>query len=554
MITSSPIARFERHFPDEDTDAIAGALGCSRVTALAMQARGINSGYNLTEARDMLRPGLGSSLSTISYGESGSRAWEILRSLSRGARIVVYGDYDVDGVASTALAVEWCLLHGFRVRYYIPHRHREGYGLHESVARLIAGQGCDLVIVVDCGTRDVEAVRALRDAGIPVVVFDHHLGDGQVAEADALVNPHIHGCGECRTLCATSVFWSWAWSMGAAPVSWLEDRLDMVGLATVADCVPLQTLNRALVQAALDKLRQKPRAGLSVLMERLGVSRHCVTETDLAMRVIPCLNAAGRIDVADRAVEVLLGDRDLLERVDHLVRLNRKRRQLSSQIFGEAASLFEQEGGHVLSSPEWPVGVLSGVASRLCRDREKPVVLAGPVGDRMRGTLRLPGGGNAVEILDSISDSLEAWGGHRFAAGFSVQSGLWSEVRKDLDDLLAAVPVSQQRETALVYDPSGFDLATWREFRRLGPFGVGNPKPFFYCDADGSETLHPLGRQGRHLVLERKGVRILAFDGAKTLPDLMNSARGLIYSPRIDSWQGRIRLQFLLERVVTDQD
>lgn len=552
MITSSPLSRFELLFPDGLTDEIAGALGCSRATALALQSKGFGEPDNLAEARALLRPGLGSSLSGISHGEQGLKALQILRSLPEEARVVVYGDYDVDGVSSTALAVEWCLLQSFRVRYYIPHRHREGYGLHENVARLIAGQGCDLVIVVDCGTRDVASVKALREAGIPVLVFDHHLGEGMVAPADALVNPHLGGDEEGRTLCATSVFWTWAWTTGAAPRQWLEERLDVVALATVADCVPLGELNRAIVQAGLERMQRRPRAGLAVLMERLGVSRHSLTETDLAMKVIPCLNAAGRIDVADRAVEVLLGDQDLTGRADHLVRLNRKRQQLSSQIFGEASSRFDSEGGYVLSSVEWPVGVLSGVASRLCRDREMPVVLAGPVGSRMRGTLRLPGGGNAVEILDRISDSLEAWGGHRFAAGFSVREGHWPHVQEHLDDLLAAVPPCDEKETALVLEPAAFDLAVWREFRRLGPFGVGNPKPLFYCDVRGDERIQPLGRQGRHLRLERGGESLLAFDGAKTLPDLLPGARGLVFSPRLDSWQGRVRLQFLLERVVTD--
>lgn len=550
MISSSSISKLQFHFPDGETDEIAGALGCGSATALAIQARGISGENDLTEARALLRPGLGSSLAEIDPGKPGRKALEILRGLPEGSRVVVYGDYDVDGISSTTLAVEWCLLQSFRVRYYIPHRHKEGYGLHENVVRLIAGQGCDLVIVVDCGTRDVDSVRALREAGIPVVVFDHHLGDGRIAEPDALVNPHLQADDEGRTLCATSVFWAWAWVLEAAPRQWLNDRLDVVALATVADCVPLRDLNRSLVREGLERLRRSPRAGLSVLMDRLGVSRNSLTETDLAMRVIPCLNAAGRIEVADRAVEVLMGEKDLEARVEALIKLNRRRQQLSSQIFGEASSRLESEGGYVLSSTDWPVGVLSGVASRLCRDRERPVVLAGPVGDRMRGTLRLPGGGNAVEILDRVSDSLEAWGGHKLAAGFSVRQGCWEDVQAHLDDLLARVPLCEEQEAALVLEPSAFDIGTWREFRQLGPFGMGNPKPLFYCDLNGSETLRPLGRQGRHLRLDRGRESFLAFDGAKTLPDLLLHGRGLIFSPRLDTWQGRVRLQFLLERVV----
>ncbi|QTX31561.1 single-stranded DNA exonuclease RecJ [Aminithiophilus ramosus] len=530
---------------DVATEELARRLNCSPLTALLLQQRGVGGDQD-GSARALLHPSLGAALAALHLGEGLDGARSALADLKRGSRLVVYGDYDVDGVASTVLAVEFGLLREARVRYYIPHRHSEGYGFHPEAARRILDEGCDFLIVLDCGSRDVEAVSLVSGAGVPVVVFDHHLDEGGRARPRALVNPQIDGDGEARRLCAAAVFWSALERLGVER-GWLDERLDLVALASLADCVPLGALNRALVREGLERIRGGRRPGLAALLSSLGLDRRSLSVDDLVMRVIPCLNAAGRLDVADRAVAVLLGEgRD----AESLVTLNRRRQLLSGQVHQEASSSMAEASRLVLSSEAWPVGVLSGVASRLCRERDCPVVLAAPVGDLMRGTLRLPDGGNAVEILSGLSDSLETWGGHRFAAGFSVRRGLWPEVQENLEVLLRDVEREPERIEALLVEPSEFRFDLLREIDALGPFGVGNPSPLFFCPWSGTERIAPLGRDGRHVKVERAGLSLLAFDGARLFGELTAPPEGLLYGVRENVWQGRRRLQFLVERVV----
>ena len=531
---------------DEKSAQQARRIGCSPLTALLLLQRGVTLETDLAEARALFRPSLDGALSGLDLGSGLADAARELDSLSPETRLVVYGDYDVDGVASTALAVEYGLLKGARVRYYIPHRHREGYGFHREAAQTIVRDGCDFLIVLDCGSRAVEAVSLVREASIPIVVFDHHLDEGERARPSGLVNPHIDGDGAGRTLCATAVFWAALAKMGVNP-AWLRDRLDLVALATLADCVPLGPLNRALVKAGMDQIGRGRRPGLQALLEKLAIGRRDLSVNSLVMRVIPCLNAAGRLDVADRAVKVLLGGDD--GDAEELVTLNRRRQLLSGQVHDEASSS-SVDDALVLSSEEWPVGVLSGVASRLCRERECPVVLAAPVGDLMRGTLRLPGGGNAVEVLSSLADSLETWGGHRLAAGFAVRKRQWPEVQEALAGILRDVPCQGEPLEAFRADPGDFSLSLWREIESLGPFGVGNEAPLFFCPWMGAERIIPLGKDGRHVKVERSGHSLLAFGGAGSFESLQIRPAGLLYSVRENVWQGRRRLQFLIERIV----
>ncbi len=548
MISVIPFSSVRISRPDEATLRLADRLGCHPLTAFSLRQRGIGGGQISEEARAWLCPSLNGALEDLDMGQGVEEAWVVLSSLGRKSRLVVYGDYDADGVASTSLAVEFGLLRGARVRYYIPHRHSEGYGFHPDAARKILREGCDVLVVLDCGSRDVEAVALAEASGVPVVIFDHHLDEGERSSPSALVNPQIDGDEESRRLCATSVFWCFLAKAGLSE-SWLRERLDLVALATLADCVPLGVLNRTLAREGMERIRRGGRHGLDSLLSRLSIDRRNITADNLVMRVIPCLNAAGRLDVAEKAVKVLLGGNQ--EDAEELVTLNRRRQLLSSQVHDEASSSMADDA-FVLSSDEWPVGVLSGVASRLCRERERPVVLAAPVGEMMRGTLRLPGGGNAVKVLSGLAGSLETWGGHRFAAGFAVRKGRWPEVQEALEEILRDVGPETEMLEALESEPSAFRFDLWRELESLGPFGVGNPPPLFFCPWSGEEQVLPLGKDGRHVKIARLGHSLLAFDGAKVFRDLEHRPAGLLYGVQENYWQGRRRLQFLIERVVAE--
>jgi len=526
----------------------ATTLDCTPVTAAVLRMKGVADEKRLDKAREWLRPSLDTSLSGLNLGQSSKEARNVWKDRRRKKRVVVYGDYDVDGVCSTVLAVELGLLEFRDVRYYIPHRHRQGYGVHKDVMDVIKRSGCDFLVTVDCGTRDVESLRKAGMSGIRVAVFDHHAPGEPVPEGTVVVNPHLDGSGDSRDLCATAVLWSWAWQQGIADKKWLRCRLDLVALATVADSMPLSQINRVLVREGLREIREGRREGLGVLMRELGVDKHSIDEEDLAMKIIPCLNAAGRLGLADLSVKVLIGEGNVRNNVHGLISLNRKRQRISRTLVEEISESVKK-GKLVLRGDDWPVGVLSSVASRLCNDYGRAVALVAPAGTSLRGTLRVPPGGNALEVLGSLEDKLDAWGGHEKAAGFTVGEKFWEDLCRSLQQSLSEIETAQEPLRALACPPSNHSRESLWEMSRLGPFGTGNPRPVYFFPREEPLKLLPLGREGRHLRVLSGEVEFLAFNAAG-IEEEFRRAVGFIYRPRMNYWRGQTRVDMLLENVV----
>jgi single-stranded-DNA-specific exonuclease len=298
-------------------------------------------------------------------------------------------------------------------------------------------------------------------------------------------------------------------------------------------------------------MRDNPRRGLSALFEKLGVTQRTLSEEQLSMRIIPCLNAPGRIGCADVSVKALLGIGELYADVNDLVKANKRRQMISERIANEIRDS-KSEDRRVMFDRTWPVGVLSGVASRICSMRRSPVVLAAPVKGNIRGTLRVPAGGNAVGILSSIAKNLEAWGGHRYAAGFSVSPDRWAEVEESLEALLANIEVEEEVIKAITLSPAQISLGDWRAVADLGPFGNDNPCPYFYKARHEADRILPLGKDGKHCSVVVDDMRLLAFNAAPDLQDV-SGVTGWVYHPRIDYWRNEERVQFVLDYVVEDE-
>jgi single-stranded-DNA-specific exonuclease len=454
--------------------------------------------------------------------------------------------------------MDLALLRGARVRYYIPHRNNQGYGFHPDVVDTIAKSGCkcDLLVVVDCGTQNTDAADRAKAHGIPVLIFDHHLARNELAGADALVNPHVEGNDLARKLCAAGVVWSWAWKNELAPRDWLLRKLDVVALATIADCVSMDSpVNRAMVRRGVQSIRMEPRSGISALTRGLEIDTATLDCDALAMKIIPCLNAAGRLHLADLAMKIFFPSGDVDEHALKLVALNKKRRDLSTKIIGDIDHDLRTgpKYNHVLFGKDWPPGVLSSVASHICAVRDAPIVLAAPTGaDTVRGTLRVPSGVDAEAILSAMSDDLLSWGGHRMAAGFSVETERWAEVRDRLEESLADAKGEPEKEDVLSWAPPRLDMSAWKDAERHGPFGVGNPYPKLFCPHSGGICAEPLGRKGNHIKIYVDGCELLAF-GGEHLTTSECAPSGWIYKPRINHWRSTETLQLVVEKVVVPE-
>lgn len=538
--------------PNDTTLKLAQKHSCSLFYAAILATKGVGLETSIQDVLMLNNPVLSDLLAGLCISKQTLQAAEVIKNLPTGAKVVVYGDYDVDGISATSVAMDLMLSRGASVRFYIPHRFKQGYGFHPDVAREIVKFECDLVLVVDCGTQDREAIDILRGANIQIIVFDHHLVEEQVANANAIVNPQIDGDNQAKKLCATGVIWSWIWQTDLLPKAKLLEMIDIVALATVADCMPLSSpLNRAIVSQGTEQLKHTKRIGLRVLMKLLDVSLEWLDTEDISMKIIPCLNAAGRLYFADVAVEVMCGIGDVEESAATLVTLNQKRRSLSTKILDEIKKNSSDSYRYVLSGDTWYCGVLSSVASRVCAERNAPVALVANVGEVIRGTLRMPRGGDAVGVLKELAHLLKSWGGHKLAAGFSVLPENWQALREKLEKRLANIVPSEENLSVLLWNPSDFDKNCWDDMSKLGPFGLDNILPLFYVPVTGNESILELGRNGKHLKIEKNGEIILAFGVPVSLYKEVKPI-GLIYKPRIDTWRGVQRIQFVLEKMVTD--
>ena len=545
MLPVCSMELLNRYALDGESSEMARRLGCSGLLATVLRSKGLSDAKDMDSLRSSLQEnlekldlGLGSTETAVKWAKSVSRS-----------KVLVYGDYDVDGVCSSALAVEMARESGAEsVHYYLPHRQKDGYGVHLKIIERAVSSGIQTLIVTDCGSKDVKSIKYAMDRGMTVMVFDHHSVDGDIIELDSFVNPQRGGSSEAKTLCATAVLWTWAFKTGVISTKWLMDRLDLVALSTVGDCVELGALNRALLREGLAVLRNSRRAGIIGLIDRLDLVQEEIDEETLAMKLVPCLNSSGRMDVADLSLSVLLtGDRSSIERLEEL---NVRRKELSSSIADDIIQKLENYVQHVMYSQDWPLGLLSAIASRLCSKYSLGFALAAPSERGIKGTLRVPEGANAVDILSELDPLLDAWGGHPYAAGFSVSQSKWEQLSCELESRLRSIQVAEKPETVVDYDPSLLTLSSLEDLKEIGPFGQANPFPSFFTARKSTEKLVPLGAGGLHCKIELKGATLIAFNGAQQHLS-MEKIEGWIYRPKVNRWRGKKELQFVVEKLVS---
>ncbi|MEX2194359.1 MAG: single-stranded-DNA-specific exonuclease RecJ [Thermoleophilaceae bacterium] len=433
----------------------------------------------------------------------------ILDHVRRGSAIAVHGDYDVDGVCSTAVLVRALRRLGAEPSFHLPSRGEDGYGLSVATVERLAAAGTGLIVTVDCGIGSVAEVARAGELGVEVVVTDHHR-PGAELPACPVVHPALGGY-PCPELCAAGVVHKLAQALYAAAGEdprVAEEDLDLVALATVCDVVPLVGENRRLVREGLVALGRTPKPGLRALMRVAGVEPGTLDAGSLGFRLGPRINAAGRLQRADAALELVLtpDERRAAEIADELDLLNRRRQDVETRItFAAEAARAEQDAqaAYVLAGEGWHPGVVGIVASRLVERHHRPCVLIALDED---GGGR--GSGRSIPAFDlhaglaSCSGHLRRFGGHRVAAGLEIDAERVHAFRMDFAAHAAArlapgdlVPV-QRVDAVTPAGALGLDLA--EELERLAPFGAGNPQPRLLVPGARVGDVRPMGREGAH--------------------------------------------------------
>jgi single-stranded-DNA-specific exonuclease len=463
-------------------------------------------------------------------------ARRVSAAMERGERVCVYGDYDVDGVTATAILVRGLRRLGLTVEYYIPHRVDEGFGLNEGAVRQLAEQGHSLIITVDCGSSDVEEIALARSLGVDVVVTDHHTVRPPLPDAVAVVNPgRPEGAYPFRGLTGAGLAYALlravAYVGGSAGAIDARSLVQLAALGTVADVAPLLGENRLLVRAGLFALNQAPIPGVATLLAAAGLTGGTITESDISFKLAPRLNAAGRMEHARLACDLLLLSDPAPAAVAaaRLEELNRSRRDATDEMIALASGQVDRGAammGDVLTvyHEGWSPSLLGIVAGRLSRLHSTPVVAATLDGEWVRASARSVPGLDIAAALEGCSGLLKEHGGHTQAAGFTTTPRELPEVHQRLCDAFQG----GKRPTALEVDaellPQDISPGLSETLDLLSPFGQGNPEPLFGLPRARITGARAFGRGRDHLSLRIPAaegyVEIVGFGQSHLLPAL----------------------------------
>jgi single-stranded-DNA-specific exonuclease len=420
----------------------------------------------------------------------------IAAALDRGERVVLFGDYDVDGVTSLALLAELLQAYGAKPELFLPLRVEEGYGLsRESVERCVEQHHPQLLIALDCGTSSAAEIVDLKQRGVDVIVFDHHEPKAALPECVAIVNPKIDAESSFHYLCSVGIVFKLCHALlKTRPLDFdLKLKLDLVALGTVADIVPLRGENRTLVQRGAIEIARSTRPGLKKLIEVSGVRPPISTE-DIGFRLGPRLNAAGRLSTAEKSLRLLLtrDEKEAEELAEFLDKQNQERQEVEKQIFLAAeekiANEFDpvRDAAIVMAARNWHPGILGIVASRIARKYHRPTIVIGLDDNGLgKGSGRSIEGLNLVKALTRCADKIDKYGGHEMAAGLVIQEkhiDLFCEAFRQAARALLSDEDLQPRlriDHEVILSELNSDFLNWHEM--LQPFGNGNPQPIFFA-------------------------------------------------------------------------
>jgi single-stranded-DNA-specific exonuclease len=511
-------------------------------------------------------------------------AVRIRRAMDEGRKIVIYGDYDVDGVCGTSILWSCLRLAGCRdVRYYIPHRVEEGYGVNgEALRRLALEHKNALIVTVDCGISAVPEAELARELGVELIVTDHHTIGSSLPNADVIVHPRLPGSRYPNgDLCGAGVAFKLAWQVckgfgdGKRASPHLRDYLvramGLVALATIADVVPLSDENRVMVRHGLAGIAGDPSVGLRALLEVSGcLDKRRLTSGTVGFVLGPRINAAGRLERAMMAVEMLTTEDAVVAHkiASELDQCNVRRQEIERKIYEEARAMIESWGGVtgrgaiVLASKGWHAGVIGIVASRLVEAYHRPTVVLA-IGETLaQGSARSIPGFDLYEAIKDCADSLLGFGGHAAAAGLKVAEEQVPTFARLFEERCRNLLSPEQLERVLLIDaevPLGvLSLRVLEEIDKLEPYGVGNPKPILMASqlqVVGEPRI--VGEHKNHLQLRlrqgdviMKGIGWNLAERGRVLT--AGSSCSIVFHPSINEWNHRREVQLEIKDFALD--
>lgn len=495
-------------FPDIDKEAVSAVAeecGLDPLVVLIAFSRGLYEPYEIEQFLGK-EPEFSDPFDLSGMTEAVER---INIALESNEKILIFGDYDCDGVTATAVLMKYLRSRGADVDYTIPDREKDGYGISIGAIDRAADSGVTLIITVDNGINAVKEIAHASELGIDVVVTDHHLSLGELPEAYAVVDPHLDE--DCdwifHDLCGAGVAFKLVCALEGRPCEeMLYEYADLVAIGTIADIVPLREENRIIVDVGIQMLNRRLNVGVKALMEVANVKY--LTSGNAAFSLCPRINAAGRMANADIAVKLLLSEsmEDAVYYAGCLDRLNAERQRIEQDIFLEACNTIEQKGYNhhrviVVDGFNWHVGVIGIAASKLTEKYGKPCIVISKCGDKAVGSGRSIGDFSLFNALQSSADCMEKFGGHELAAGLTILEEKIPLLRNSLNNYAKSQPMTfaEVRPDCKI-KPRAFSVDAAKALRAMEPYGAGNSVPLFAVMGSEITGIQPLAG-GKHLRL-----------------------------------------------------
>ena len=547
---------------DEAIKLLQSQIGISRNTSIILAQRGIN---NYHSAKSFFRPKFNNLHDPFLMKDMKSATDRIKEAIINKEKILIYGDYDVDGVASTALLTNFLRQRSNNIFPYIPDRETEGYGVSVNGIKKAIKKQVSLIISIDCGIKALKEVEYAKKNNIDFIICDHHLPEREIPNAVAVLDPKRVDCKyPFKELCGCGIGFkliqalSLEWDMDTRQ---LINYLDLVSLATVADQVPLCDENRIITYLGLEQINKKPRPGIKALLSDFKGDE--ISTSTLVFKLSPKVNAAGRMKHANLALEILM-----CEKLEHTVNLseqisliNIERREEDKKTTEEALIQIKQKEEESFSSTlvhndNWHPGIIGIVASRLIEKYYRPTIVLTKQGQYYIGSARSINGFDIYKALKKCSNFLEQFGGHKYAAGLKLHESKLKLFRSEFEKFASKNISEKQKIKTLIYDLeislSDLNFKFFKIIEQMEPFGPNNLKPIF-CSRNCVTTsqTRTVGNDNKHLQLfiksKNKIYKGIAF-GRGDLLNKINESKGfdILYSVEKNTWNGNIELQLII--------
>ena len=546
--------QFSPQVEDADFTKIAKSVGLSSEVACLLFQRGIKDESSL---KKFLEPSLEDLHDPYLLHDMDKAVDRIRQAIEQGELILVYGDYDADGMTSASIVKESLEQLGAECLVYLPNRFTDGYGPNASVYKYFIGQqGVSLIVTVDNGVAGHEAIDLAQSMGVDVIVTDHHSMPEVLPDAYAIVHPeHPEADYPFKQLAGCGV----AFKLACALLEEVQvELLDLVAIGTIADMVSLTDENRIMVQYGLEVLRNTQRIGLQELFEIAGISSSDITEETVGFQLAPRLNALGRLADPNPAIDLLTGfdDEEVHEIALMIQEKNEERKEIVQAIYEEAKSLVDpNKSVQVLAKEGWNPGVLGIVAGRLLEELGQTVIVLNIEDGRAKGSARSIEAVNIFEALDPHRSIFLAFGGHAGAAGMTLEVEQLDALSEILETYVKDKGIAAKGKSRLYLDEEldleSLSLDTVKSFEKLAPFGMDNQKPVFYIRDFQVENARSMGAGDSHLKLKiSKGTanfEVVAFgQGAKATEFAQTKQLELAVTLSVNQWNGQTTLQLMM--------